>query len=181
MSAVSLNELRTYINNYEASDEIDAQLEGYLASAQQIVEDYLGYKLEEKTYTRRYSGTDEWKLYLDVLPIKAVTSLTVNNEAIAVSEVGIEDDYIFSINGMNIFRRGVDNIVVGFTAGYSDEIADIIKTTILRIAALLWSEQDGNIGITSKTFSDGSRSFISYTNFNKYLQELRLYRGRCFK
>jgi hypothetical protein len=46
----------------------------------------------------------------------------------------------------------------------------IIKLTVLRIAALLQAESDSNIGITSKSFAEsGSRTFINYTNFDKYL------------
>ena len=48
-----------------------------------------------------------------------------------------------------------------------------IVNAILRIAALLQTESDGNIGITGKSFSDsGSRSFVSFTNFDKYLQPI---------
>jgi hypothetical protein len=53
----------------------------------------------------------------------------------------------------------------------------LFKQTALRIAALLLTENDGNIGITSKSFGDsGSRSFMSYTNFDKYLSPLSRYR-----
>ena len=54
--------------------------------------------------------------------------------------------------------------------------AEIIST-ILRIAALLQSESDSNIGVTSKSFGDsGSRSFVNYTNFNKFLLPISKFR-----
>ena len=54
--------------------------------------------------------------------------------------------------------------------------AEIILT-ILRIAALLESESNQNIGVTSKTFTDsGSRTFTNYTNFNKFLFPISKYR-----
>jgi len=47
---------------------------------------------------------------------------------------------------------------------------EILKLTIMRIAALLQSEADGNIGVTSKSFGDsGTRTFINLVNFDKYL------------
>ena len=56
-------------------------------------------------------------------------------------------------------------------------IPEIIKSTILRIAAILQSESDSNIGVTSKSFGDsGNRTFINYTNFDKYLQPISSYR-----
>jgi len=54
--------------------------------------------------------------------------------------------------------------------------AEIILT-ILRIAALLESESNQNIGITSKTFAEsGNRTFVNYTNFNKFLFPISKYR-----
>ncbi|MDR0722096.1 MAG: hypothetical protein LBF75_04775 [Treponema sp.] len=53
----------------------------------------------------------------------------------------------------------------------------IIKLTVLRIAALLQAESDSNIGITSKSFAEsGSRTFMNYTNFDKYLLPIAGYK-----
>lgn len=52
-----------------------------------------------------------------------------------------------------------------------------IIITILRIAALLQSESDSNIGVTSKSFGDsGQRSFVNYTNYSKFLFPISRYR-----
>jgi hypothetical protein len=53
----------------------------------------------------------------------------------------------------------------------------LIIQTVFRIAALLQSEGDSNIGVTSKSFSDsGSRTFINFTNFDKYLLPIAKYK-----
>jgi hypothetical protein len=52
----------------------------------------------------------------------------------------------------------------------------IIKLTILRIAALIQSEESGNIGITSKSMQDGSRTFIKTTDYTPYLLQIAKYR-----
>jgi hypothetical protein len=53
----------------------------------------------------------------------------------------------------------------------------VIVLTALRIATLLQTESDNNIGITSKTFGDsGTRVFTNYTNFDKYLLPLSAYK-----
>jgi hypothetical protein len=58
-----------------------------------------------------------------------------------------------------------------------NNIPVLFKQTALRIAALLLTEADNNIGITSKSFGDsGSRTFVSYTNFDKYLFPLSRYK-----
>jgi hypothetical protein len=52
-----------------------------------------------------------------------------------------------------------------------------IYLTIMRIAALLQSESDSNIGVTSKSFADsGTRTFMNFTNFDKYLVQLSAYK-----
>jgi hypothetical protein len=59
----------------------------------------------------------------------------------------------------------------------SEEMPAIFKQTALRIAALLATEANDNIGVTSKQFGDsGSRTFINYTNFDKYLLPLSKYK-----
>jgi hypothetical protein len=82
---------------------------------------------------------------------------------------GTAEDFtiFFTIHG-----GGANNIGVIET-----EIPSIFKQTQLRIASLLYTEADSNIGITSKNFADsGTRTFINYTNFDKYLSPLSKYR-----
>jgi len=56
-------------------------------------------------------------------------------------------------------------------------LPEIIKNTVLRIAALLLTESEGNIGITGKSFGDsGGRTFVSFTNFDKYLGPISGYK-----
>jgi len=57
------------------------------------------------------------------------------------------------------------------------EIPEIIKLTIMRIATLLQSEADGNVGVNSKSFGEGgTRVFTNYTNFDKFLTPISKYR-----
>ena len=48
----------------------------------------------------------------------------------------------------------------------------VIKLSIMRIATLMLSETNGNIGLTGKSFADNSRTFINYSNYKKYLEPL---------
>lgn len=57
---------------------------------------------------------------------------------------------------------------------------DIIKLTIKRIATLLLMEAGENIGVTSKSMPDNSRTFINYTNYLKYLTPIQNYREVAF-
>ncbi|HRY74500.1 MAG TPA: head-tail connector protein [Candidatus Dojkabacteria bacterium] len=80
----------------------------------------------------------------------------------------------------NIFLNSAKNIVEEYLnddleTTYADDIPGIIILTIYRIGALLSSESNGNIGITSKSFSDGSRTFIKTTDYEPYLLQIARY------
>ena len=61
-----------------------------------------------------------------------------------------------------------------------EEVPSLVKTTVLRIATLMLMEAGENIGISGKSFADNSRSFISYTNYHKYLNPLQTFREVMF-
>ena len=94
--------------------------------------------------------------------ITAVKEITV--DGILVENYYIDDDKI-------ILKQPVisDNIIVTFTAGFSTDLPAVIKLTVLRIAAILQTESNNNIGISGKSFMDGSRTFMNFTNYDKYL------------
>ena len=134
----------------------------FIGSAQNIVENYLGYEIESKEYIKHFSLHSSNVIKVGVKNITAVKEITIDG---ALSEdYYIEDDKI-------ILSQPVisDNIIVKFTAGFGEDLPQIIKLTVLRIAALLQTESNNNIGISGKSFMDGSRTFVSYTNYDKYL------------
>jgi hypothetical protein len=77
-------------------------------------------------------------------------------------------DIFNEINGGNALTLGIIE---------NNNLPPLFKQTVLRIATLLISESDNNIGVSSKTFGDsGSRTFINYVNFDKYLLPLSQYK-----
>ncbi|MFA6845461.1 MAG: hypothetical protein WCR02_07025 [Sphaerochaetaceae bacterium] len=54
----------------------------------------------------------------------------------------------------------------------SEQMPEVVKLSILRVATLMLSETGGNIGLTGKSFADNSRTFVNYSNYRKYLQPL---------
>ena len=141
----------------------------FIGSAQNIVESYLGYEIESKEYTKHFSLHTSNIIKVGVKNITNVSALSVDGTPI--EDYYINDDKI-------ILKQPVisDNIIVTFTAGFSTDLPPIIKLTVLRIAALLQTESNNNIGISGKSFIDGSRTFINYTNFDKYLIACANYR-----
>ena len=134
----------------------------FIGAAQNIVENYLGYEIESKEYTKHFALHSSNVIKCGVKNITNVAEISVDGTL--VEDYYIDDDKIILKNPVIS-----DNIIVKFTAGFSTDLPQIIKLTVLRIAALLQTESNNNIGISGKSFMDGSRTFTNFTNFDKYL------------
>ena len=134
----------------------------FIGSAQNIVETYLGYGIENKEYVKHFALHSSNVIKCGVKNITVVSEITIDGTL--VEDYYIDDDKI-------ILKQPVisDNIIVKFTAGFGVDLPQIIKLTVLRIAALLQTESNNNIGISGKSFMDGSRTFVNFTNFDRYL------------
>ena len=134
----------------------------FIGAAQNILENYLGYEIESKEYVKHFALHTSNIIKCGVKNITAVKEITIDGTP--VENYYIDDDKI-------ILKQPVisDNIIVTFTAGFSEDLPQIIKLTVLRIAALLQTESNNNIGISGKSFIDGSRTFTNFTNFDRYL------------
>jgi len=171
---VEVDTFNTYSSNYEDTAEAVALKEIFLLSSEQIVTSYLGFKPLFQSYNDEIlSGDGMKKLYLPARNIVSVESLLIDGLEINPALLKIADDYIRFSDNKRIFYGGEDNITISFTAGWSiKEMPPVITLSILRIATLMLSETGGNIGLTGKSFSDNSRTFINYSNYRKYLQPL---------
>ena len=107
-------------------------------------------------------------------PIVSVESVNVDGSILPISYFYFFDDTIFFKDTSKIFPKG-SNITVDFFAGF-EEIPAIMKMTVLRIAALLQLESDSNIGVSSRSFADSSRTFLNTTNYDKYLVQCSRYK-----
>ena len=134
----------------------------FIGAAQNIVENYLGYEVESKEYIKHFELHSSNVIKVGIKNITNVAEITI--DGVAVEDYYVDNDRI-------ILKQPVisDNIIVKFTAGFGTDLPQIIKLTVLRIAALLQTESNNNIGISGKSFMDGSRTFTNFTNFDRYL------------
>jgi hypothetical protein len=115
-----------------------------------------------------YVNLEDFQKYTGI--IQDENKLTLQSYIDASEE--IVEDYLGY--APNIFKL-IDNEVVIVDLPY--EAPQLIKMTVMRIAALLATESDMNIGITSKSFGEGGgRSFLNTVNFDKYLIQISSYR-----
>jgi len=166
MSIVTVAQLKAYSHKADADTSGEALYQIFIGSSETIVNDYIGYVPTLATYTETYYG--DGKTYLDLTaPVRSIASILVNGEAKTVSDFVINKCRITEKNG-NPFNVG-DTIAIIYAGGYAT-IPDAYILTVLRIATLLTMEAGENVGVTSQTFDGGNtRTFISYTNFTKYL------------
>lgn len=171
---VTVELFNTFSGNFEDAAEAVMLKEIFLTSAEQIVSGYLGYDPLLQEYSDvMLSGSGKRKLYLPVHQITQLRSLLLNAAVIDPSSISLHDDFIYFKSSTGLFSIGVDNILASFSAGWEfSSMPSVITLSILRIATLMLSETNGNIGLTGKSFADNSRTFINYSNYKKYLQPL---------
>ena len=171
-----------YSGNYEDSEAAVLLKTEFLKASEGIVTDYLGFSPEENEYRDVFlDGTDKGLLYLPARNITKLISLAFDGEEKDTADIILADDRIEYRTG-DVFRRlGKRYISVSFTAGWDeDTMPSTIRLAVLRIATLMLQETGGNIGLTGKSFADNSRTFVSYSNYRKYLEPLAPLRIRRF-
>lgn len=169
-----LQRFNDFCNDYEQSEDIDALKMQYLISAREIVESFLGYKLSIHDVTEDHVFTGSNDIYLREFPVQEVYSLKVNGKYLPAPYFTLRGDHV-RLEGHCCIHEG-EEIEVQYCAGFR-AIPDLIETTILRLAALIKTEANGNIGLTSKSYgNEGSRSFVNFTSFDRYLQPLYPFR-----
>ncbi len=175
---VTTDMFNTYSGNFEDSAEALMLKEAFLSSAEEIIRGYLGYDPTGKQHTDVIlSGSGAHKLYLPSRQVTELHAIRVLDTEQDPAEFILSDDHMRKSDYRWIFPRGVDNIILSYTAGWEQHLMpSVITLSILRIATLMLSETNGNIGLTGKSFADNSRTFINYSNYRKYLQPLDSFR-----
>jgi hypothetical protein len=177
VSYITVAELQKYSNVHDTDEELQ---QGYIDSAENIIESYLGYSPVCRSYSGHFRGNGSHELQLKARPIVALVSVVIDGASVPLSEFSFNDDSEF-INCDRVFPRGAD-IKIEYSAGWdplpdSDNLPRIIKLTALRIAALLQTESDSNIGVTSKSFADsGTRAFVNTVDYHRYLIQISSYK-----
>lgn len=167
---ISLEEFNSFSGDYEDAPEVKLDKVRTLDSAQEIVEGYLGYKILSSAHSELFEGLEGRKVFLHALPVQYVDEVKVNGH-----EVLQDQGFVFDKESIYLDQKlkPCDHVFVSYSSGYSKtSVPALIRQTILRIATLLYMEGGENLGVSSKSYSDGSRTFINYSNFDKYLKPL---------
>lgn len=177
MKIIDIETFRLYCNYMEeGTDELCTI---YIESAENIVTQYLGYDPIVTSYEEVVEGIGSDKLFTRVPHIDEFSYvMKVDTEEI-LTDLVANEDYIYDRNYKEVFEAGKKYKVVYEGGWKKTSIPADIKMAVLRISSLMLTESDGNIGLSGKSFVDQSRSFVSYTNYSKYLQPLLPYRSKA--
>lgn len=171
---VTLSNFNTFTNDYETSDTIDALKSSCIESAEGIISNYLGYSLLKTEYKYKFKNIYAEFILLPAY-ITSIKTLIINNQEINSADIIINKIYVTIKNYYNYKNIEID---IDFFGGWEiTTLPSIIKITICEIATLLYLQTNKNIGITGLIGTDGlSRTFINYTNFDKYVKKLEGYK-----
>lgn len=177
---LTLDEFNLYLNDFNTDN--DPMKTMVLKSAQEIVEQYLGYSLEiyEVTEKKYLVNTDFVSLREHVAAIKEIS---INEQALASNDIKnvYRNFVVFNAQYFGdlviVYYSGFKAQVEGALFENNEDCPDSIKLAILQIAALKYMETGKRIGVTGMNTPDGvGTTFVNYTNYNKWLQAIAPYR-----
>lgn len=171
---ITLESFNSYINNWEDGEEMRDLKKSIISAAEEVVCNYVGYNPYSHLVESEYhtcSGRNRVELN------------DANPQSIQEAYLrGRDVSDCCTIRGGALYYKGLqkgDEIEVTYTAGWERrDIPAVFANTILRIASLMFAETGGAIGLTGRTSPDGSKSYINYTNYSKYLSNLDPYKRR---
>lgn len=174
---ITVTEFQTYTNYYE--ENMESMLQTYIDSAENIVENYLGYDPTENDYEEIITSIGSDKLYTRIPHISEFSYVIDKDTDEMLTDCISNENYIYDRNGEEVFKEG-RKYKVCYVGGWSSkEMPADIRMAVLRIASVQLAESDGNIGLSSKSFADMSRSFMNYTSYDKFLKPLLPYRSKA--
>lgn len=172
MNFITSQMLQSFMDKHV--EDGDTKPADYCNSAMEIVRDYLGYNPELQSYTQVVKGDNGALAALCAMPITSITALSVDGAEHEPSEIEVENGNYICFVDNSVFQKGV-RYTITFTAGY-ETVPDVIKTTALQIASLLWESAGGNLAVSSTSFAEtGSRVFNNYTA-DRFLKQIAKYK-----
>lgn len=171
---ITVQEFTAYVDSFESDATKIALLQTYIDAAKTAVTDYIGYDPTLQTYIDTFTGNGSKEIQLNARPVTSIISVTKDGSELSVGGFRMKSKGSERLVWGGMFESGSE-VVVEYAAGYA-AIPGALRLAVLRIAALMYSEAGGNIGITSKSFQDQSRTFTNFTNYSKYLTPLDGYR-----
>lgn len=171
---ISIEEFANY-NNLQFDTNEEPIIQNIINYGESVVTSFLRYDLVQKDYAIFIDGYCTYFLSLPFKPISNLTKIEIDGIEIDLTKLIIRENKIIHREKLPIFKDGLQNIYVECKGGFAT-IPPEIKGVTLEIASLIWSNKGQNIGVTSKADEFGNKTFINYSNFDKYLNRINHHR-----
>lgn len=137
-----------------------ALLTRLISACSAAMQTYLNRDIISTNYVDTFDGNGKSGIALRNFPVTAVSSVLVNNISISPASNPVSTGFLFDTYSVNLkgycFEKGVDNVEISYTAGYSTVPLDIEQACIDWIA---YKYQSRNwIGQKSKSLKEGGTS-----------------------
>ena len=152
MTLCAVSDVQTYLGNTDAA--LVPVLTALVNSASALIERHCGRVFEQANYTETRNGNGADAIYLRQGPIISVQSVTVDGVSIPPAPDTISYGYVFSghklylrgyarvapgtpgtmVGSVGCFRRGIQNVVIAYSAGYATIPADLNQACVELVA-----------------------------------------------
>jgi hypothetical protein len=133
----------------------DAVLSRLITACSMFIQSWCNRVFASANYTDTISGEHTNVVFLQNVPITAVSSVMINGNAVPAASTVNGVGYVFGSNQVMVngyrFPRGYNNITISYTAGYATIPFDIEQACI-ELCALRYRERD-RIGQVSKSLA----------------------------
>jgi len=138
-----LSDVKTYLGITDSNS--DAVLNALAANVSAAVEAYCNRTFASASYTETRNGGCGPKMFLMNGPVTAVASVAVGGQSVPPAPDAASGGYVFDSNvvyirpggsGPQEFHKGIQNVVVQYTAGYASVPPDVSQACVLWIAAI---------------------------------------------
>ncbi len=198
MAYVTVADLKNYTRRFPAEGE-DAMLQGFVDSAMETVQNYLGYSIADfsegygtlRSVVVEGDGSGTVQLPVASSGIYGVCKKT-DSQGLPDSSDPQEswtEDWSHAVGKWlkdslhvvehpegEVFTRGVWYEIL-YIPAFWPEVPEKIRTVTLELASLYWEASGGNLAVTSTSYGDqGTRVFQNFTAEERYLKQLEAWK-----
>ncbi len=158
----TLANVKAYLSPPLTTTNDDALLSRLITAASQFIQSWLNRTIAVTSYTDTRNGGGGARVFLRNRPVTAVSSVTIDGVIVPASNPPPNGaGYLFDDNSIylvgQVFSKGVQNVVIQYTAGYAATPPEIEQACIA-LVVLRYKERD-RIGQVSKNLAGEVVSF----------------------
>lgn len=139
----------------------DENLSRLITAASTFIQSWLNRTIAVQAYSQTLNGTNSKSMMLANAPIVSISSLTINGSVIAPAADSQSSGYLYDDNTVYLsgytFWRGLQNIKISYSAGYSVIPYDIAQACI-ELVAMRFKEKE-RIGLASQAIGGETTAY----------------------